>query len=109
MKRVLLIGLLLALPVLANADTPQFDQGSNTLFSANRVASSKLQTLESGVIELGAIDYLKDFPSKFSNNQNQHNDKADTNASNEVPVPAAIPLLITAIALFGFGANRRRV
>lgn len=30
-------------------------------------------------------------------------------AANAVPVPAALPLLATAVALFGFGANRRRV
>lgn len=30
-------------------------------------------------------------------------------SANVVPIPAALPLLATAIALFGFGANRRRV
>ena len=52
-----------------------------------------------------------DFVAEFNNSSNSNNRHSDTNvnAPSAVPTPAALPLLATAIGLFGFAANRRRV
>lgn len=62
------------------------------------------------ITTLGTFDFLLGFNDKF-NGDADYDDYAVgiKYTPNAVPVPSALPLLATAICLFGFGANRRRV
>jgi hypothetical protein len=108
----LLLGLLLSLPLLANANASPLSQVSSAHLANNPISTTieSIQVSESTIANLGAINYLKSFTAEFTHAGNQQNNKvAIKNTSNEVPVPAALPLLITAVGLFSLGANRRRV
>lgn len=51
-----------------------------------------------------SFEFIADF-----NDRNPGDKPSDIAAPSAVPTPAALPLLATAIGLFGFAANRRRV
>ena len=59
---------------------------------------------------LGMFDFLIGFNDNFSGDADYDDYVVGIKYTpNAVPVPAALPLLATAIGLFGFAANRRRV
>ena len=59
---------------------------------------------------LGLFDFLIGFNDNFSGDSDYDDYVVGIKYTpNAVPVPAALPLLATAIGLFGFAANRRRV
>lgn len=62
---------------------------------------------------LGAFDFLLGF-NDAGRSDADYDDyvvgiKFTPNTVSEVPLPAALPLMASAIGLFGFGANRRRI
>ena len=125
----LFIACLFTLPLLANAKTLQFDATSNTFkFNAYNVANINVATAQAGyknlaqlgsfsIVDDGAnllsVAYLADENSdnnKFKSDANQNHSMTEIMHSTDVvSVPSALPLLATAIGLFCFGANRRRV
>ncbi len=59
---------------------------------------------------LGLFDFLIGFNDKYSGDADYDDYVVGINYTpNAVPTPSALPLLATAIGLFGFAANRRRV
>lgn len=62
---------------------------------------------------LGAFDFLLGFNDAGTSDADYDDYvvgiKFTPNTVSEVPLPAALPLMASAIGLFGFGANRRRI
>ena len=129
MKKVL-IACLVILPLVANAKTLQFNNAANNDFKFNgyNAVNVNVPTAQTGYRNLGqfgsfsiigdraglfSIAYLADESNdnnKFKNDANQNNSVTETkHTTSVVSVPSALPLLATAIGLFCFGANRRRV
>jgi hypothetical protein len=74
--------------------------------SSTSAASAGYNNLTS----LGMFDFLIGFNDKYTGDADYDDYVVGIKYTpNAVPVPAALPLLATAIGLFGFGANRRRV
>ena len=125
----LFIACLFTLPLLADAKTLQFDAASNTFkFNTYNALNINVPTAQTGYKNLGqfgsfsivgdgasllSVAYLADESSdnnKSKRNVNQNNSMTEIKHSTDVvSVPSALPLLATAIGLFCFGANRRRV
>jgi hypothetical protein len=59
---------------------------------------------------LGTFDFILGFNDKYIGDADYDDYQVGIKYTpNAVPLPSALPLLATAIGLFGFGANRRRV
>lgn len=134
MKKVL-IACLFILPLVANAYTLQFNNAVSHNFKSNGYSAinASVATAQVGYRNLGqfgsfsivgdsgglfSVAYLADessgnnkyTSSEFKSDANQGNHETEIKyTKNVVSVPSALPLLATAIGLFCFGANRRRV
>ena len=125
MKKVL-IACLLILPLVANANTLQVNAASNKLnvYNSAKLDGTIAQVDYKNLGRLGSFSIInKDgvfsvaYLAEETSNSNKY--KSDGNqdgrvteikhTTNAVSMPAALPLLATAIGLFCFGANRRRV
>ena len=132
MKKVL-ITCLFILPLVANANTLQFNNAVSHKFNGYNAINANVPTAQAGHRNLGqfgsfsivgdsgglfSVAYLanessdnsKYTSSEFKSDANQDNHVAGVkHTKNVVSVPSALPLLATAVGLFCFGANRRRV
>jgi hypothetical protein len=101
-----LVSLFIALPMIAYAGTEYLDGRNQSPFDSvifvkasesnglNIEHSSMTNVVKTNLAE-GNVTLVAHTPSN--------------DLQNTVPLPVAAPLLALAIALFGFGANRRRV
>ena len=102
-----LIGLFMTLPMIAHANTEylggskQSQQYSLTLVNASESTSL--------IVKHSPVTNVAQEANLIVSNATLVPNISSNDLQNAVPLPVAAPLLALAIALFGFGANRRRV
>ncbi len=102
-----LISLFIALPMIAHANTQYLDGSKQSqLDSIIFVDSSKSNGLG---VKHSQITSITQEANLVAGNATLVSNTSSNDSQNTVPFPVAAPLLALAIALFGFGANRRRV
>ena len=129
MVKNLLTACLFTLPLLASANTLQLTVPSNSLKLSNhnavyannllvhtgyknsgRYDSSLINDDKASLVSVAYLAEESSANNKPKTEVNQNNSVAELkHTTHAVSVPSALPLLATAVGLFCFGANRRRV
>jgi hypothetical protein len=106
MKKIVLC-LFIVLPAIANANTQHLDASIQSQQATVALVNVSKNTSLS--VEHSQIANSMQEASLIEGNATLLPNISSNDLQNTVPLPVAAPLLALAIALFGFGANRRRV